>query len=67
MSSTNLNLPVFKHAIKISENPLSQRNQIREENNGKVGVYAWVNRINNKIYVGSGYPLYTRLSDYYQP
>lgn len=26
-----------------------------------------VNKINNKVYVGSGDPLYTRLSDYYQP
>lgn len=39
---------------------------IRDENNGKVGVYAWVNKINNKVYIGSGDPLYTRLSDYYQ-
>lgn len=29
------------------------------------GVYAWENKINNKIYVGSGDPLYLRLSDYY--
>ena len=32
---------------------------------GKIGVYAWVNTINNKLYIGSN-PLYLRLSDYYQ-
>lgn len=37
------------------------------DNNGKIGVYAWENKINNKIYVGSGDPLYSRISDYYQP
>lgn len=29
-------------------------------------MYAWENKINNKIYIGSGDPLYLRLSDYYQ-
>ena len=37
------------------------------DNNGKIGVYAWENKINNKIYVGSGDPLYSIISDYYQP
>lgn len=46
--------------------PVNQRKEIREDNNGKIGVYAWVNNINNKVYVGSGDPLYIRLSDYYQ-
>lgn len=30
-------------------------------------VYAWENKINGKMYVGSGDPLYSRISDYYQP
>nr|YP_009254030.1 hypothetical protein [Hypomyces aurantius]ANC62716.1 hypothetical protein [Hypomyces aurantius] len=47
--------------------PINQRTQIRLDNKGKIGVYAWENKINNKIYVGSGDPLYTRISDYYQP
>jgi hypothetical protein len=59
-------LPVFEHAIKVYDDPLNQRPQVREENNGKVGIYAWVNKVNNKVYVGSGDPLYVRLSDYYQ-
>lgn len=29
-------------------------------------MYAWENKTNNKIYIGSGDPLYLRLSDYYQ-
>jgi len=47
-------------------NPVNERDIIREDNNGKIGVYAWENKINKKIYVGSGDPLYLRLSDYYQ-
>ena len=39
---------------------------IRSENKGKIGIYAWVNTLNNKFYIGSGNPLYLRLSDYYQ-
>lgn len=31
-----------------------------------MGVYLWENKLNNKLYVGSGDPLYLRLSDYYQ-
>lgn len=52
---------------KYYNDPVNQRDLIREDNSGKIGVYAWVNKINNKIYVGSGDPLYVRLSDYYQP
>jgi len=40
---------------------------IREDNKNKVGVYAWVNKVNGKVYIGSGDPLYVRLSDYFQP
>jgi hypothetical protein len=47
--------------------PINQRELIRIDNNGKIGVYAWENKINNKLYVGSGDPLYLRISDYYQP
>jgi group I intron endonuclease len=46
--------------------PINQREEIRKDNNSKIGVYAWENKINNKVYVGSGNPLYLRLSDYYQ-
>lgn len=56
----------IKNFAKFYNDPANQRIQIREDNNGKIGVYAWVNNINKKVYVGSGDPLYTRLSDYYQ-
>jgi len=45
---------------------LGQRDLIHKDNNGKIGVYAWINNINGKFYIGSGDPLYVRLSDYYQ-
>jgi hypothetical protein len=32
--------PVFKYAIKIYKDPVNQRNLIRTENSGKVGVYS---------------------------
>lgn len=65
-NNSNLNKEPFKNFERFYSDPANERNKIREENNGKVGVYAWVNKINNKVYVGSGDPLYTRLSDYYQ-
>lgn len=57
---------LFLYGIKVYKDPLNERDLIRNENNGKTGVYAWVNNINNKIYIGSGNLLYLRLSDYYQ-
>lgn len=57
---------ISKHAIKIYIDPLNQRNLIRKENNGKIGIYSWVNKINGKFYIGSGNSLYLRISDYYQ-
>nr|WDZ67647.1 homing endonuclease [Leptographium wingfieldii] len=57
---------IFNYSLKIYENPSDQRQIIREENNGKIGVYGWVNKLNGKYYIGSGDPLYLRVSDYYQ-
>jgi hypothetical protein len=47
-------LKVYKYAIKVYKDP--ERSLIRSENKGKIGVYAWVNTINNKLYIGSGNP-----------
>jgi len=58
-------LPIFQHAVKVYECPTTQRDLIREENKDKAGVYAWVNMVNGKFYIGSGDCLYSRLSDYY--
>jgi group I intron endonuclease len=67
--STNVNkkykLP--NNIEKSYYDPVNQRELIRIDNNGKIGIYAWENKINNKLYVGSGDPLYLRISDYYQP
>lgn len=57
---------IFKYAVKIYTDPLNQRKLIRDENKGKIGVYCWVNNINGKYYIGSGDPLYLRISDYFQ-
>lgn len=65
-SESNSNKSI-KRFIKYYNDPINQRSLIRKDNNGKIGIYAWVNNINNKVYIGSGDPLYTRLSDYYQP
>jgi hypothetical protein len=58
---------VLKYGIKRYDDPIGSRNLIREENNGKVGVYCWLNNVNGKFYIGSGDPLYLRISNYYQP
>ncbi len=60
------NSVVFKYAIKIYNDPLNQRNLIRNDNKNKIGIYSWVNNINGKFYIGSGDPLYLRISDYFQ-
>jgi len=59
--------PSSYNPVKTYYDPKNEREEIRKDNNGKVGVYMWQNKINNKLYVGSGDPLYLRLSDYYQP
>jgi group I intron endonuclease len=64
-SSINLKT-IYSHGIKIYEDPLNQRNLIRDENNGKIGVYCWINKETGDFYIGSGDPLYVRISDYYQ-
>src|SRR5690606_3475596 len=51
---------------KIYEDPKNQREIFRLYIKGKIGVYACINKINGKISVGSGDPLYLRISDYYQ-
>ena len=57
---------ISKLGTKVYVNPVESRELIRKDNNGKVGVYCWFNNVNGKFYVGSGDPLYMRLSDYYQ-
>jgi len=57
---------ICKFGVKTYDDPLNTRALIREESKDKVGVYCWFNKVNGKFYIGSGDPLYIRLSDYYQ-
>nr|QID42132.1 GIY-YIG endonuclease [Fusarium cerealis] len=66
INNTTFNSPSSQNPIKTYYDPLNEREIIRKDNNGKIGVYVWQNKINNKMYVGSGDPLYLRLSDDYQ-
>jgi len=59
-------LAAFSKYEKFYNDPLSQRSLIRIENMQQIGVYCWFNNINQNCYVGSGDPLYPRISDYYQ-
>jgi len=65
ISSSDLS-PIYSHAIKVYEDPINQRDLIRKENNGKIGIYSWVNKETGSFYIGSGDPIYLRISDYYQ-
>lgn len=47
-------------------NPDLDKTRIITENRNKSGVYRWINRVNNKTYIGSSTNLSTRLLDYYQ-
>lgn len=44
---------------------LSVQNRILQENRKKCGVYIWINKINNKIYVGSSINLSKRFVKYF--
>ena len=66
MSNSKKLSPIYLHGIKIYEDPLNQRDSIRKENNGKIDIYCWINKKTEKFYIGSGDPLYLRISDYYQ-
>jgi hypothetical protein len=47
--------------IVIYNNSDLQKDQILKENKNKVVVYRWVNKVNNKTYVGSSVDFTTRL------
>jgi hypothetical protein len=59
-------LAAFSKYEKYYNDPLNQRSLIRIENLKQIGVYCWFNNIKKKYYIGSGDPLYGRISDYYQ-
>lgn len=42
-----------------------QKNELLLENKNRSGIYRWVNKLNNKIYIGSAINLYKRFLVYY--
>ena len=59
--------PSLGSVEKIYCDPVNQRKLLRLDLAGKSGIYIWVNKLSNNMYVGSGNNLYKRLSNYYQP
>ena len=51
--------------IKHYNNALINKSKILFENKGKSGIYRWINKLNNKTYVGSGLNLSKRVGEYY--
>lgn len=69
-NTTTFNSPnsvILKNTVFGSNDPCNERNIILKETKGKIGVYAWVNKLNSKIYVCGGTDLHKVISDYYQP
>jgi len=60
MKTTNTIVPLVKYL-----NAELHKDQILEENKGKTGIYRWVNKVNNKEYIGSAIDLRTRFYVYY--
>jgi group I intron endonuclease len=52
--------------LLIYTNAEISKNVILKENKGKVGIYRWINNVNNKTYIGSGVDLSKRLGSYYR-
>ena len=52
--------------VVIYSNADLNKSKIIEDNRNKVGIYRWINSINNKIYIGSSTNLSERFLDYYQ-
>ena len=59
-------IKVYKYHLNVYKDPLNEQIILRSENKGKIGIYAWVNTFYNKFYIGSGNPIYLKLSDYYK-
>lgn len=51
--------------VAVYENTKLQKKQILCENNGKTGIYRWVNKVNGKSYIGSAIDLVVRFHVYY--
>lgn len=63
-SSNNINVLDIKPVIKYNNADIDKVN-IFADNRNKVGVYRWINNLNNKTYVGSSINLSVRFYTYY--
>ncbi len=61
-SSVLSNYPIVKYS-----DPSKNKHQISQDNQGKVGVYRWINNLNGSSYVGSSKNLSLRLQNYLNP
>lgn len=59
-------LLILKNIEKIYKDPINQRDEIFKDLNSKSGIYCWLNKINNKYYIGSSINLNNRINDYFQ-
>jgi len=64
----------YDHSVKIAVQPVKvyhnlekERAIIREHNEGRSGIYRWVNLINGKSYIGSSSQLFARFKNYLSP
>ena len=62
---TNLLSYTLCSALFIYINPALEKSSILSENKGKSGIYMWVNKNNNKKYIGSSVDLSNRLRNYF--
>lgn len=51
--------------VAVYPNADTLKSTIIKDNRGKSGVYRWINKENNKMYVGSSIYLVSRLYSYY--
>lgn len=61
------NTKLFNVAKHVFLNPTDNWKQLASVTKGVPGVYALVNKITGKYYIGSSINLYNRLRDYYSP
>lgn len=61
------NTKLFNAAKHVFLNPADNWKQLASVTKGVPGVYALVNKITGKYYIGSSINLYNRLRDYYSP
>ena len=62
----SLNITLKTKPLFIHENPLDNRNNIKKDTYGFLGIYLWYKNKNGKCYIGSAVNLYRRISNYFQ-